>query len=427
MNRCWGQELLCRPARHCDHVVPLGPLFWTMVLGIVLLCGTMVAADPSGSGGKPVPPKCKYSVRDVAFVNVHGKPWQLQLIKPVDLDPNQFEDWNSVLQARLESTNVGFIWFEPGSPEADRALSTLQQFQGTQGQLPAMVLQEKSGSQWPVSVDDGVSMEQQLEQIVHSPARRKILDQVVEALCVLVLVESKDSSENERARNLATQAMVQIERQMWTLEKPTDRAAALVTVAHDLTPNESWLLSSLGIEEADTPCLAVVYGQGRRLGEVLSGDALSFDKIVGRATICGRDCECDLDRDWLYGQQVIHSWSPERERAAESTLDFDPHSAFVVAEVSQILQKNAKGLAGEPHVDLGGGLVIHDLEPELDGDTNVQEQPTRSIQDTAVPKPQLDEPEPEPEAAGSVVPWPILSVLGLILLGTLVYFWTRLS
>ena len=59
------------------------------------------------------------------------------------------------------------------------------------------------------------------------------------------------------------------------------------------------------------------------------------------------------------------------ERRAEASLDFDPNSAFVMAEVAQILQKNAGQINQAPPVMLGGGLVIHELA-DLDADRNLE-------------------------------------------------------
>ena len=50
--------------------------------------------------------------------------------------------------------------------------------------------------------------------------------------------------------------------------------------------------------------------------------------------------------------------SEERRKS----LDFDPRSAFVVAEVSQILQKGNREGRSNQGVDLGGGLVLHDFD-----------------------------------------------------------------
>ncbi len=294
--------------------------------------------------------RCKYSVRDVAFVNVHGNPWQLQLQKPADATDDQVNAWSETLRTKLEHSNVDFVWLEERSFNSGTTADS---------SVPQMKLVGPGDTEYPVEEDD---IDTALDGLLGSPARSRILEHVVDALCVVLVVESGDREIDAAVRETVQLAAGQIERRMWTLEKPTDHGPAIVTVAADQIAEERWLLNSLGIDKMDLPSVAIVYGQGRRLGEVLSGDSISVDTLTARAGVCGSDCECDLDRDWLYGQQMIHSWSRELERAAGDSLSFDPHAAFVVAEVAQIIQKNAKAIQNNERVDIGGGLVIHDLD-----------------------------------------------------------------
>ncbi|MFT5304459.1 MAG: hypothetical protein ACI814_005287, partial [Mariniblastus sp.] len=81
---------------------------WRWV-GLVALFATLTvsiatSASPKfGVSAHKLP--CKYSVRDVAFVNVHGRAWQLKLIKPSVVDPQQFGEWNQTLKSKLKDSN----------------------------------------------------------------------------------------------------------------------------------------------------------------------------------------------------------------------------------------------------------------------------------------------------------------------------------
>ena len=311
--------------------------------------------------------RCKYSVRDVAFVNVHGKSWQLRLVKPAAVAPERFEKWNLALRNQLADSNVGYAWYDSASDIGKQ----IQLANPNATQKPLMDLVRLGAADSSIAVSSSAQLEEGLQRLVSSPARDEIFSKVVDALCVFVLVQSGNKSKDAVAEAEVMAAVKRVNDQMWTLEKPTDSGPSIVIVPQANHSEEKWLLSSLGITDHEQPAVAVLYGQGRLLGEVLSGPEITVDAIVTRASICGQDCECSLNRNWLYGIQVLHRWDQALERRAEASLDFDPNSAFVMAEVAQILQKNAGQINQAPPVMLGGGLVIHELA-DLDADRNLE-------------------------------------------------------
>lgn len=309
--------------------------------------------------------RCKYSVRDVAFVNVHGKSWQLRLVRPATVTPERFEKWNLALKNQLADSNVGYAWYDSASDIGKQ----IQLANPSTAQAPLMDLIRLSDSDRPLVVSSPAQLEERVKRLVRSPSRDEIFSKLVDALCVFVLVQSGDKSKDAVVEAKVMAAVKRVNDQMWTLEKPTDTGPSIIIVPQENRSEEKWLLSSLGIIDHQQPAVAVLYGQGRLLGEVLAGPKITVDAIVARASICGQDCECSLNRNWLYGVQVLHQWNKSLERRAEASLDFDPNSAFVIAEVAQILQKNAGQINQAPPVMLGGGLVIHDLA-DLDADSN---------------------------------------------------------
>ena len=388
---------------------------------------------PVDGAGRELP-VCKYSVRDVAFVNVHGKSWQLKLQKPYQVDETTMIRWSGLLRKKLERSNVGFEWVETLDGEAPMTEGT----DTSQPVLPAMVISSSESGAIAVRSTAGHSLEQVLDRLLDSQKRSVILEQVVDSLCVFVLFETGIEAIDREARAECEAAVEQVAGQMWTLEKPTERGPTLVTVSRTESVEELWLRHSLGVTSSEQPAVAIVYGQGRRLGELLVGDEIVASKLVGRAGICGTDCECDLDRQWLYGTQMIHDWSKEQELAAEASLSFDPHSAFVVAEVAQIVRKNSRRGAGRSstrdRVDLGGGLVIHELDSiTLSNDPESAKEPRDELEDklplteplpktgdnaTATPHKPTGESEPATDAGGQRIslPWPLLVGLAVAVL-----------
>ena len=317
--------------------------------------------------------RCKYSVRDVAFVNVHGKSWQLRLVKPPGISSESFETWNLALRNQLSDSNIAYAWHDSESDIGKQ----IRRSNPNADQLPLMDLVRLGVTENPVGVPSTIKLEQGLRLLSQSPARNEIFSKVVDDLCVFLLVESGDKSKDAAAKSELMAAVKRVNDQMWTLEKPTDSGPSFVVVPKSRRLEEKWLLSSLGIADDSQPAVAVIYGQGRLLGGVLFGDEITVDAIVTRASICGQDCECSLNRNWLYGVQILHRWNKTLERRSEESLDFDPNSAFVIAEVAQILQKNAGQITQAPPVMLGGGLVIHDLT-DLNPDSNLEIDKTES-------------------------------------------------
>ena len=84
-----------------------------LILLVSIAFGLFLCMPIQGNAEEGV--RCKYSVRDVAFVNVHGKSWQLRLVKPVGVTPERFEKWNVALRNQLADSNVGYAWYDAES------------------------------------------------------------------------------------------------------------------------------------------------------------------------------------------------------------------------------------------------------------------------------------------------------------------------
>ncbi|QEG24935.1 hypothetical protein [Mariniblastus fucicola] len=397
------------------------------MMACVLLFVCIGVGESSASNNQPAP-RCKYSVRDVAFVNVHGKTWQLDLVKPDGVSDVDFQNWNTVLKAKLPTTNLGYAWHESDSAEAIRLVGGDPDLDST----PKMFLTNSQGHVIPVA-DGGEPFEQRVDRLVHSPVRKKLLHQLSESLCVFMLIRGNDVSKNEAAKETITAAIEQTEKQMWMMDKASDNGPSVVEVDFD-DAAEILTLKSIGIDpDADGtfPAVAIMFGQARRLGDLIPHDQIEKQKLVSLASICGSDCECELDREWLYGDQMLHDWPIELERRTEEGLDFDPRSAFVMAEVAQILQKNSGSVSESGLIDLGAGLMIHnldepepeadsDVEPEVNVDADVSE--TTTDADHAAAKPVADSPiddsdsEVDTTESSSEMPWFLFGGLALVAL-----------
>jgi len=358
-----------------------------IVVGLLLILAMFPLACCMGSEVSEVSEvraslRCKYSVRDVAFVNVHPQSWQLQLVSTDSMTDQQFTEAVELVQQKLQRTNLDHVWLKPGSLQAEKVKRFVTDAAKQSGDrlvngLPMMAVRASEGLMYGVKVLDG-DLALTVSNIIHSPIREKILAEVCSSLCAIVLIHSGDNPRDARAKRQVEIAITQVEQQMWSFDKQTEKGPSLVVFTVEEQTADPWLLRCLQAStkgsfstrgNADLPAVAIIYGQGRMMGEWLPtkesefGERTLIQKIVSMASVCGRDCECDLDRNWLYGRQFLHNWTLELERQAESSLDFDPNSTYVKVEVGQILKKPKREGAGTDRaLSLGGGLVIHDLD-----------------------------------------------------------------
>lgn len=305
---------------------------------------------------------CRYSVRDVGFVNIHGQPWHLRMLRPAGADEAQVSNWQSAVETQLDGTNVTYEWVRSDSL-AGKRLDRL--FEGRSNSLlPLAAMYGPNDTVFPIRAlgkNASDKLEDLLKPVIRSPMRDKVLDQITSALCVILVVESGESAADENALEIANAAANQVSRQMWMMEKPTEVGPVVEVISAVEREQEQWLLKSLGLNPtAKDPQLVIVYGQGRRLGDPLIGKDILESKIAQLAGLCGQSCECELDRIWLYGTQMIHYWGDDRAAKAEKYLNFDPGAALVLAEVNGIVNRASQGNKRSDSL-IGNGLVIHDF------------------------------------------------------------------
>jgi len=125
------------------------------------------------------------------------------------------------------------------------------------------------------------------------------------------------------------------------MPKPVDVPPQVVVVPYDMIQAEEAMLWGLEMThlKPDKPQVAVLIGRGRRLGPTLKGDEITAGKLQQILAVAGQDCECDLDRSWMQGPMIPVRWGPERQQSAYNNLGFDPDNPLVKAEISRILAR----------------------------------------------------------------------------------------
>ena len=336
---------------------------------------------------------CQYAVRDVGFVSLNDRPFRVVIAYPEDADDQAIATAKAQSETALRHAHFIVEVGRVGEHEQFDDASAL-----VRNQLPAAVL--IAPDERRAVIDSGFSTDDlpnRLSPLVRSPIRQGLSQELIGGFATVLLVEGNDSAANAGAREKAESAISRINANLKQFDRVLEVGPALRTVRVEDRDHERWLLWSLGIsvEPGDQPELAILFGQGRRLGTVLQGDSLNEAKLYKHLAIVAQDCECDLDRSWLYGKRFPIVWTDEDRKLAYEKLGFDPESALVRAEVSRILNRGPNGGATDapdPFIsgeEIGGlGLTVYDIEPATESDNAPQTQgPPRAVASNAQTQP----------------------------------------
>jgi len=335
-----------------------------LILGAVLVLGV---------------PRCRYTVRDVGFVDLGGDTYVLT----VHPTPGLSVSWATAVRrmARSSFADVN-ARIEIADPQAHPAL----------GGQPGVVLTSPSKRHLGVVLPAEESTLQSggwdvLDALGSSPVRETIREKLIRAHAVVVVFEGADEVSTSRVRRLAAEAIDVATPRLKDLPKATPVGPELVVVPLVNRERERVLLWALGPfdGEPDDPHVVVLYGRGRRMGPVLSGPMVTRTGIQDALLLVGQDCECDLPRALLRNPAAPIPWSGPALDRVQGLLEFDPRSPSVKAEMSRIL---ARGGSARPGSSEASGLEGY-TETVVGGDGSGRSLPAK-------------EPTEPPEKEGSV-------------------------
>ena len=297
---------------------------------------------------------CKYSVRDVGFVDLSEDQYGLYLFLSDQASEGMPRDARTIATATFLESNLSLQVAHLGK-EPEHASLWMATAIGIDA-FPAALLRSPdgrslriplpSGSSTAVTDDDLWTL---MEETVTSPKREWLLGQLLDAFSVIVLLESNDAEQNDAAHQAIEGAIDSIKELMPRMPKPVETPPAVLTIPSGERSQESIMLWSLGfdLDLTDEPQAAILIGRGRRLGPPLQGGLITRTKLQQMMALIGQDCECDLDRSWMQGPMVPLRWDSDQQQQAYNKLAFDPESPLVKAEISRILARgpNARGEA----------------------------------------------------------------------------------
>lgn len=268
---------------------------------------------------------CRYTVRDVGFVESHASSYRL-IPPPQALPGLKLQAEVSVVDSPIQVTEdgpatethepTGFILKSPGGEE--------------------LVFPTAEDSEQPAD-----STRRFPDSIVQSPMRERLVDLVLDHFAVVALVESDDPILNQKATAEINAAIAQVADTMGSMPKAVGDAPVLLLIPSREFNAERVLAWALGAGDSPprTPVAAVVYGRARRLGEPLVGTEITQAHVERLLSLVGSDCECGLDRRSLEGTLLPVRWDDSAKKRAAKKLGFDPDNPLVRLEINQILTR----------------------------------------------------------------------------------------
>lgn len=286
---------------------------------------------------------CKYSVRDVAFVDLTQESYAFLTIGPEATLAGLKSRIQPVATAVFLDSNIRTGWLNsedakshPGFRSKPNNASVNGSFLYRDALEPLRLIKLAE-----LAEDDTNGIWNRLEKAVHSPIRQKTIEHLLSAYAVVLVVEGKNTQENIRVVRAAQSAADALSRMIPDMPKPVDVPPQVVVVPFQQIESEQAMLWSLemNFRQPENPQAVVLIGRGRRLGPALQGDEITSSKLQQILAVAGQDCECDLDRSWMQGPMIPVRWGPERQQTAYNNLGFDPDNPLVKAEISRILAR----------------------------------------------------------------------------------------
>lgn len=289
----------------------------------------------------PVALACRYSVRDVAFVDLSNESYQLLVITPENPIKKDRDDWQNLLSRTLRDTNLTAKTVMAN--EGDGSTRKLLQTHGIQN-LPAAILVHPDGRSLPVlhpqDFSDLSRLANKAKQLADNPISRQVIDLALKHHSLILLVAGSDSVSNGKARTVCQTACQVINGTLPLLPKKIDHPPVVLELSTEQQGNVPALLWALGlsVKRQEDPRMVVLFGRGRKIGTVI--DLANASKQLPQFMhYVGQDCECELDRSIMRTPMIPHGWDHSCETKAAQLLKFDPGSPLVQAEISRILAR----------------------------------------------------------------------------------------
>ena len=350
--------------------------------------------------------RCRYTVRDVAFVAFAGDRYTLDVEVPEGTPEGWTDTLRRIARASLADTDVEMKTTVKEGAGVPRATLRAADGRSLEVPVPADVKTlEKEG--WDA-----------LDALGHSKARDRYKARCLEAHAVIVVFEGPEKADNARAVRLASEAIA-MATTLRELPKPSKAGPEVLVVPYADRAAERvfhWATGAHAEEEGDAQ-VAVLYGRGRRMGPVLAGPVITASDIKQALLMIGQDCECELPRTIMRGPMVPLAWSTEDADRAQEVLGFDGRNPMVKQEIARIVARESTAPGAPKPVGVDPlGLGYHEAEIDAPGVAPQQAPDGDGPVDSEI---SLADEAPAPADMAQGVSLVLAWVFGAILLGVL--------
>jgi hypothetical protein len=308
---------------------------------------------------------CRYTVRDIGFVDLVGADYALRLHAPAERHLAASE-----VLAAFDPEAISNIRFEyvPSEGPVRWSLARSARQEITLESAPA-----------PEATSD-LGADTTLNDILDGPVLSRISQEALDTFAFVIRIDSTSTARNGRVQRIANSAIRRLEEVASQLPRPITQPLQQIVVSSEDRSRSPILLWSLGLADLaqDENALALVYGRGKLAGPVLQADAIEERELIEQLVLIGESCECDTSRAWNEEPRLPLRWDDEQRAAAIGPLGFDPDSPMVMGEVARILTRGPKQVSERPDDPIESllfgyqetDLVADSLAPARGGATN---------------------------------------------------------
>jgi len=306
---------------------------WFLI--VLIACGELTSALA-----------CRYTVRDVGFVDLNPNPYRLLVYDRSSAPPAFLAQLRATATAVFMDANVALEIIDLSAapePAGRKHLQTagITEFPAALLVAPDQRVLHLPLERAPAKLQGNAAVWSLLESTIQSPSREALLRNITRAYAVVLLIKGLDPQENQRAMQAAQAAIDELTRIMPRMPKPIEHPPELLVLEIDEVPRERILVWSLGldIDNLEQPQAAVLLGRGRRIGSTLRGGLITQTALQEILAVAGQDCECGLDRSWMQGPMIPAAWNTAQQQTAYKDLGFDTENPLVKSEMSRILSR----------------------------------------------------------------------------------------
>jgi len=290
-----------------------------------------------------VPMLCRYTIRDIGFVDLHPDAYVLTRAQfsGAGGGPALTSELATLGAVLCRETNLRVAGWNALRSAPD-AFALLLDDAGLDGawflsrtDLPPLMFNLPAHA-----TDPEGELRAAVGWALDSKLRSEWREQALSTFACLWIVEGQDAQANAAALAQVEAALDALDRLAPSLPRPLQYPARVRRIGTSEQDSATVSLWSLGLADSgQRPAVVVLYGRAKRAGKVLVGDAIQETELVTQLALVGSSCECDTDRQWVAEPSLPLRWPRQMQTLAAHELGFDPQSPLVVAEVRRILSR----------------------------------------------------------------------------------------